>query len=105
MPELHVICVGREHLACADRATQLYTSGYWPVSEAEAERLVGGTIFLHETKKQPAYFGGTVLSYAMSDEEPHVGQLVFAFSASQVAKGALWRGQVGSQLTSGGVVD
>ena len=105
MPELHVICVGREHLACADRATQLYTSGYWSVSEAEAERLVGGTIYLHETKKQPAYFGGTVLSYAMSDEEPHVGQLVFAFSALQGAKGATWRGQVGSQLVNGGVVD
>jgi hypothetical protein len=44
----------------------VFESGIWDtvtISEEDAKRLVGGMLYLHETKKAPSYFGGIVTGY------------------------------------------
>lgn len=47
--------------------SHLYTSGWWDLSEDDAKRFVSekGKLFLHNTKQQGAFIGGTVTDYEM----------------------------------------
>lgn len=40
-----------------------WESGFWEVTEENAQKLVGATLYLHRTKHQPSHFGGRILSY------------------------------------------
>lgn len=73
----------------------IYDSGTWDVSPSEAAQLVGGTLYLHEKKASPSYFGGTVLSFTVVDvpEKAHSRRIVFRIRASDSAKGKAWRGE------------
>lgn len=38
-------------------------SGFWDMKESEAQELIDGYLFLHETKSQKASFAGKILDY------------------------------------------
>ncbi|MBB1307961.1 hypothetical protein H5162_00675 [Pseudoalteromonas sp. SR41-8] len=43
--------------------SNLWESGDWSVSEARAQELVGGKIYIHKAQRLPSHKGGTVQSY------------------------------------------
>jgi len=50
----------------------LFLSGNWAISRQTATALIGGIVFLHHHKDEPARFGGRVLDYK-SVVDPFVG--------------------------------
>lgn len=103
MPCLHVICRAFLHVKKIDETS--YESGYWPVSEEYTNQLIGGMLFLHETKSERSYYGGTVKSFRKSGpESPHPGRMIFIFQPTADARGQRWRGQDDPMSWVGGVV-
>jgi hypothetical protein len=102
--ELQVIFRRRLYLTPIDAS--IYESMYWPVTVEDARRLVGGMIYLLETKAILSYFGSVVKSYREADAgSPHPGRMIFTFQPAQDGRGKSWRGRDGSMAWVGGVVD
>jgi hypothetical protein len=51
MTSIHLVCRDNQHLTPIK--APVYESGDWDITLEDAERLVGGMIFLHQTKAQP----------------------------------------------------
>lgn len=104
---IHFICRGRLNLAVVKHP--VYTTGFWAIPQDWADRLVGGMIYLHETKTEPSYFGGRVLEWrpaTEADTTDHAGDIIFTIEATLDAKGKSWRGQDHAMAwTSGLIVD
>lgn len=66
--------------------TNEWESGFWPVTEDTARKLVGASIHLHRTKNQPSHFGGRILSYRIEQSGPSTGLVVFIVRATVDAK-------------------
>ncbi len=108
MSRLHVICKNGRHLKrIKDIGPDMYESGYWPIAEDNARHLIGGTLYLHETKAEPSYFGGKVEDFRRADGEwpQHPERLIFTVRSTRDAKGQQWRGDTNSMAWIGGVVD
>ena len=58
MLALHLICRSARHVHTMGGG--LFESGFWDIPVAKGQRLVGGMLYLHETKGARSYFGGTV---------------------------------------------
>ncbi len=70
----------------------LFRSEYWQMSEDQARSLLGGWLYLHETKSEPSYFAGIVEDVLM---EPFKGKprAVFILRKHSRITGQTWRGQ------------
>jgi hypothetical protein len=66
-------------------AGDVYETGDWVCSADAAQALVGGCVYLHESKNAPAYFGGTILSWRTFDADPK--RVVFVFKSDPAARG------------------
>ena len=78
---LHVVEKGgrkKSHLVEINRRTKTWETGYWKVSDATAESLIGGKIFVHKGQKVPSHIGGKVLSFRREAG----GRKVFQFRAN-----------------------
>ncbi len=103
MTSLHLICRSGLHLL--PTKFPVFESGFWDLSADDAKRLVGGSLFLHETKSRPSYFGGTVLSWRVTEaNEPYPGRIVFEVCSTASGKGAKWKGAAHAMAWSGGIV-
>ena len=89
MGKIHFIERGThpENLVNVDKAEHIWDTGIWYVAGETAERLLGGTVFLHEAQDSPSFFGGQILSYRMMECGPDKGKIIFRFKASMDAKG------------------
>ena len=65
-----------------DRQKNEWESGFWPITEETAQKLVGASLHLHRSKNQPSHFGGPILSYRMEETGPHAGSVVFIVRAT-----------------------
>ncbi len=105
MHEVHLICkrkgVGLIGLVY-DRAANRYTSGSWDFTKDEAERLIGGKIFLHQAKSSPSTMGGTVEAFQGPDED---GRVSFVFRSEADCRGKPWRGRDYGMAWTGGIID
>ncbi len=99
MADAHFICrksedgSGRLHLEKQDDGT--WTSGLWLVPVEDAEKLMGGIVYLHDTKKTTSGFGGKVLGYEVRPD-PAGGKhnrITFRLAAFQGMRGVKWRGR------------
>jgi len=66
----HLICKDGKNLKVVKMPT--FESGIWDsvtVSEDDAKRLVGGMLYLHETKNKLSYFGGEVTGYRVAERK------------------------------------
>ena len=70
-----------------DRTRNEWESGCWPVSEETAQKLIGGTIYLHRSKQQPSHFGGEILSYRVEQADTPAACVVFTLRADADCKG------------------
>jgi len=101
------------HLLCRDRLNltrgaepDTWESGFWDVPSTEATRLVGGMIYLHQTKGARSYFGGRVLaSREVETESAHSKRIVFTFVFDASARDVSWRGADHGMAVTGGVVE
>ncbi len=111
MRAIHLKCEhenGRPHgLDVADRATHRYRSCCWDITPEDAALLVGGWLYLHETKKERSYFGGRVLSFdhIRRDDLAHPNRIAFLVEAKAEARGLRWRGASHVMAHCGGVVE
>ncbi len=104
MPKIHLIC--RNPLYLNALQPPEYESGYWTLYEAEAARLVDGTLYLHQKKAEPSYFGGKILSFRLStDTEPYPGKIVFKVVAQDDCKAIPWEGDKHPMAWMGGILD
>jgi hypothetical protein len=103
--ELHVI-ENKGLVTLLDTKHFIYESGYWPVPEPDAVRLIGGMLYLHQTKAKLSKFGGIVLAHRREEEiEQYRGRMVFKFQATKDARGVVWKGADHPTAWIGGVVD
>ena len=101
MRRRHVICRDRLYL----RATALphFESGFWAIPEAEARALVGGILYLHQTKAEPSYFGGEVLRYRVAGpDELLPGRIVFTVLSQHQGRSMAWEGASHGMAWDGG---
>lgn len=112
--KIHLICKGKLGIVCIDKAAHRYTSAAWLLSSDEVAALAGGMVHFHETKSQPAYFGGSIVKLEQTadlpDGDPVVGKAryILTIDAAAKAKGVKWdkRGAShGMAWTSGVIVD
>jgi hypothetical protein len=98
---------GLEHLAPSPVEKDVWFSGYWDIPLAEAETLVGGMLYLHETKAKPSRFGGKVLSVkpAIKSDLARIHRVIFKILASQDAKGVKWRGADHTMASYGKIIE
>jgi len=101
---IHLICRNPLYLNVIDPNN--YESGYWTLYEAEAGRLVSGTIYLHQKKSEPSYFGGTISGFRLStDAEPYPGKIVFKVTPRDDCKNIPWEGDKHPMAWMGGILD
>lgn len=63
-----------------------YQTGYWLISEGDAENLHGQHIYLHKAQKEPSYFGGVIESHRM-EIYLDMPRVVFIFKPTLEQKG------------------
>ncbi len=66
-----------------DIGQDIYESGYWDLSLAKANHLVGQDIYFHERQDAPSFFGGIIQSFKISNNAPWRGRVIFTFKALQ----------------------
>ena len=102
------ICRSRLYVEKVDAST--FKSGYWPITEEDAKRLIGGMLYLHEAKPEPSYFGGIVERFRVAEEsevpEPQLkGRMIFTFRPTLDMRGKPWEGRDDPMAFVGGVID
>lgn len=80
-----------KNFCCLDKATNLWESPCWAVSEKQADALVGGQIFFHKHQIEPSYYGGTITGYRVGTEGDCEGRIIFQFIATAAGKGVKTR--------------
>ena len=83
----------------------LFESGMWAIKEDEAKALVGGMIYLHETKAEPSYFGGVVIDYRPADGAEYADRWVFTVASTLSGKNAAWHGKDHGMAHFSGVLE
>ena len=115
---LHLKCDGRGHKTGIlthlngvtrkfDLGPNTYSSGYWDIKLEEGKKLIGGELFLHETKNKTSTLGGEVIDvYEQELTEENIVELemdflpipsrrtriVIVFQLTSVCKNIEWRG-------------
>ena len=103
---IHFICRDKKNVEVVEHP--IYTTGHWGVMNGEADKLVGGMIYLHEKKNDPSYFGGRVLSWDITTEivsPEHAGDIIFTIEATADGKGKKWSGQNHSMAWTSGLIE
>lgn len=104
---LHLICRDAQGVTCLDPKEALYRSEAWALASEEISALDGGRLYLHQTKTEPAYFGGTVIgAEALASIEGEAQRYAVTLKANREAKGVAWdeRGRSHGMAWSSGVV-
>jgi hypothetical protein len=108
---IHFICkregIGRKNLGRVSGRAHVWRSGFWDLPLKEAQALVGGWVYLHETKSDPADFGGLVVNALPYKHEGvvHQDRVMLIFEARTAARGVAWRGMDHSRAWTSGLVE
>jgi len=69
----------------------IFVSGWWKINEEKVASLMGGTVFLHETKLVPSRMGGTILDIFPAPEGgPYEGRFAIRFQSTLEARFVAW---------------
>jgi hypothetical protein len=83
-----------------------YSSEAWAISVIDAQDLVGGWIYLHETKGEASRFGGLIKSVELVDTTADEKQrFKILFESKSEARNRPWRGADHGMAWWGGIVD
>lgn len=64
----------------------LWESGWWPVQENEAARLVGGKIYFHKDRQERSFYGGDITGYRVVQDGEYRGLIVFEFKHNKYCR-------------------
>ncbi|EME68570.1 hypothetical protein H261_17748 [Paramagnetospirillum caucaseum] len=105
MKAIHLKCEDRLNLTCVKMP--VFESGYWDISESDAAVVVGGMIYMHQTKNELSYMGGVVQSFRIEvrPELAHATRIIFVFESTKEGRGAKWKGADHAMAWYSGVVD
>ncbi|HYP57066.1 MAG TPA: hypothetical protein VEQ35_02135 [Beijerinckia sp.] len=104
MAKIHLICRNPLHLTALNPPE--FASGYWTFYEAEAAKLVNGSLYLHKTKAEPSYFGGIITGYRFASEaEPYPGKIIFTVASQPSCENIPWEGDKHPMAWMGGILD
>ena len=53
----------------------------------EAKKLVGGHIYFHRKKSEPSFYGGSIRSFRIKQDDPHRGSIIFEFEYLEACRG------------------
>lgn len=72
-----------------------YTSGKWYLPKGVVQSLIGGLIFLHESKTQTSYFGGLIYDWEDTPDptKPNEDRVSFKFLAVTDGRFVRWSGR------------
>ena len=91
MSRIHLLCKKGEHLKETVQKSGIWDSGNWVVTADEAQRLVGGTLYLHETKGKRSYFGGRITGFRPIVTNDKIRErTIFTFEFRPQAKDVAW---------------
>lgn len=103
MAKVHLICRNGRHLKPKDGPE--YESGYWVFSETQIKELLNGTLYLHQKKSEPSYFGGMISGHRLAaPEEPSPGHVVLTVIAREDCKNIAWEGDQHPMAWMGGIL-
>jgi hypothetical protein len=90
------------HLA----GTSNFISGYWDISDRDAEALIGGWLYLHETKASRSYRGGPISGFIheIRTDVVHQDRIGLIFRPMVEGIGVGWRGQSHGMAWTGGLI-
>ena len=105
MKAIHLKCENRRLLKTLE--FPVFESGEWDIAEHDAEEIIGGMLYLHETKDDPSYIGGIIRGwrFVKRPQSAHSKRVVFVFESTKGGKNALWRGAGHAMAWYSGVVD
>ncbi len=104
MASIHFVC--RRELNLHVVKHPVYESGDWDVTREDAERLVGGMLYLHETKADASYFGGQISAYRVVEtDRAHSDRVIFTVRSMREAKEVRWSGIDHGRASNSGVID
>lgn len=81
-----------------------FRSCCWIIGDEQAAELIGGWVYLHETKSTPARFGGIILGFEPGEADM-ADRKVMLFQGDGRSRGVRWRGASHGMAMSSGVVD
>jgi len=91
MSQIHLLCKKGAHLKETVQKSGIWESGNWIVTADEAQRLIGGTLYLHETKGERSYFGGRITGFRpIVTDDKIKDRTIFTFEFFQQAKNVSW---------------
>ncbi|HEY3451544.1 MAG TPA: hypothetical protein VGK67_34620 [Myxococcales bacterium] len=100
---IHLLCRGALNVRKLEG--DLYESGDWDLAPEDAHSLVGGTLFLHEKKTKPSYFGGLITQFRVVEaDRAHPRRVIFTLSSDTAAKGKAWEGDRKPRAWTGGIL-
>lgn len=91
-----------------DKASGRYVSQAWDFPKEQADKLLGGSIFLHEEKGKSSTIGGVVtgvveVSLDETDPAARKDRIAFEFEPKLDMKGVKWRGDNHSMAWNSGI--
>ena len=70
------------------QGSSTFESGDWTIAAERAQRLIGATVFFHETQTDPSYYGGKITGYRVIPAgSPNAGKIVITFVRDEAAIG------------------
>jgi len=77
------------------------------ISEDDQDALLGGWIYLHETKGKPASFAGRIIGFEEAVRDGAITErgVAIIFRAYSEARGQKWRGASHGMAHSSGVIE
>ena len=82
MKSIHLIrysSVLSAQIKLIDKSAQIYSSGFWDITEARAKALINGKIYFHLKQLSPSNFGGTILTADLMPDGSFIGRVQFTF--------------------------
>ena len=91
-----------------DKETKTYVSRAWDFQMEQANKLLGGSIFLHEEKSKPSTIGGIVtdvFAVSLDENDPAAkkDRIAFKFEPKLEMKGVKWTGDNHAMAWNGGI--
>ena len=89
MKSIHLICYSSlrsAQIKLIDKSAQIYSSGFWDITEARAKALINGKIYFHLKQLSPSNFGGTILTADLMPDGSFIGRVQFTFKSEYECK-------------------
>ena len=101
MKAIHMVChkngSAPEGLKEVDGDAGVFQSSWWKMSVEDANSLVGGWLYLHDSSTKPSYFHGKIRELGPTHED---GAVSFVFKKVDEPLKFKWRGKLAGRARS-----